>query len=201
MDLKILPVGSYQANCYSLKEGDDLLLVDAGDEAEKIIAHVEELGISPKYILLTHGHFDHTSAVKAVKNAYPSVEVYIHAGDGKDAPPEMFPLAQELSDLNFFKDGDKLPFGDDFIHVLATPGHSLGSVCLQYHDLLFTGDTLFCGSMGRTDFAGGSYGEIMKSLARLAKLPDCQVFPGHDRPTTMDRERKSNPYLLEAMRN
>ena len=153
-----------------------------------------------KYILLTHGHYDHTTAVPDLVKALPGVQVYIHQADANGAGSQLFPLAAQVKDLNNYDEGDTLSLGSLTIEVLHTPGHSKGSVTLKVGDVLFTGDTLFCGSCGRTDLRGGSYEEIMASLKRLGELEgDFHVCPGHDRTSTLERERKYNPFLLEAM--
>ena len=106
-----------------------------------------------------------------------------------------------MKELNLYDEGDTLPLGGLTIHVLHTPGHSKGSVTLRVGDVLFTGDTLFAGSCGRTDLAGGSYEEIMSSLARLGRLEgDYHVCPGHDMTSTLERERQLNPFMQEALR-
>ena len=113
----------------------------------------------------------------------------------------MFPLAGEVDDLKLYDEGDVIRLGDHEIQVLHTPGHSPGSVTLKVEDVLFTGDTLFQGSCGRTDLRGGSYEQIMASLKRLGELEgDFHVCPGHDRTSTLEQERRYNPFLMEAMR-
>ncbi len=200
MTITTIPLGSYQANCYLLQEGDQSALIDTGAEPEKVIQKVQETGGNVQYILLTHGHFDHTTAVPDVAKAFPDAQVYIHEEDSQGAGNTIFPLKGAVENLNFLQDGQNLPFGQENIICHCTPGHSPGSVCFQVGEHLFTGDTLFCGSMGRVDFPGGSYETIMKSLKKLADLPgDYQVYPGHDRSSTLARERSSNPYVLEAL--
>ena len=153
-----------------------------------------------EYILLTHGHYDHTTAVPDLIRALPQAEVYIHQADANGAGSQLFPLAGQVADLKYYTEGDTLTLGSLTIQVLHTPGHSKGSVTLQVGDVLFTGDTLFCGSCGRTDLRGGSYEEIMSSLNRLGQLEgDFHVCPGHDRTSTLERERQYNPFLREAM--
>ena len=120
--------------------------------------------------------------------------------DANGAGSQLFPLAGQVADLKYYNEGDTLTLGSLTIQVLHTPGHSKGSVTLQVGDVLFTGDTLFCGSCGRTDLRGGSYEEIMASLKRLGQLEgDFHVCPGHDRTSTLERERQYNPFLREAM--
>lgn len=201
MELNIIPLGGYQANCYCLTEGDDLCLIDPGDEAPKVLKHLKDLGKTPKYILLTHGHYDHTGAVETLVKDYPEVKVYLHKGDQNDVL-QLFPINSQNVPLLAFEDGDKLPFGQGHILVHSTPGHSEGSVVLEYQDCLFTGDTLFYGSMGRTDFQGGNYDKMMKSLKKIAQFSgDYKVYPGHDRSSSLDAERNHNAYIQEALRS
>ena len=112
----------------------------------------------------------------------------------------LFPRLTEKNQ-RYYKDGDRLTLGSLTISVLETPGHSRGSVCLVVEDVIFAGDTLFYGSCGRTDFAGGSYQDILRSLKKLAQLPgQYRVYPGHDRPTDLDFERRVNPYVKQGLR-
>ncbi len=202
MQVKVLQVGPIGTNCYILEDEAAKLaaVIDPGDEAEKILSVLKEDGVETRYILLTHGHYDHTTGVPDLHRALPEAQVYIHKADAQGAGSRLFPLAGEIADLHFYDEGDTLPLGGLTIHVLHTPGHSKGGVTLQVGDVLFCGDTLFAGSCGRTDLNGGSYEEIMQSLKRLGQLPgDYHVCPGHDVTSTLERERKTNPFLREAM--
>lgn len=202
MQVKVLQVGPIGTNCYILEDEATKLaaVIDPGDEAEKILSVLKEDGVETRYILLTHGHYDHTTGVPDLHRALPEAKVYIHKADAQGAGSRLFPLAGEIADLHFYDEGDTLPLGGLTIHVLHTPGHSKGGVTLQVGDVLFCGDTLLAGSCGRTDLNGGSYEEIMQSLKRLGQLPgDYHVCPGHDVTSTLERERKTNPFLREAM--
>lgn len=202
MQVKVLQVGPIGTNCYILEDEAAKLaaVIDPGDEAEKILSVLKEDGVETRYILLTHGHYDHTTGVPDLHRALPKAQVYIHKADAQGAGSRLFPLAGEIADLHFYDEGDTLPLGGLTIHVLHTPGHSKGGVTLQVGDVLFCGDTLFAGSCGRTDLNGGSYEEIMQSLKRLGQLPgDYHVCPGHDVTSTLERERKTNPFLREAL--
>lgn len=202
MKVKVLPVGPIGTNCYLLEdEGTKLAaVIDPGDEADKILKVLKEDGVRVEYLLLTHGHYDHTTAVPALHKALPEAKIYIHPADANGAGGYLFPLAGQVEDLRFYDEGDTLIMGPLTIRVLHTPGHSPGSVTLKVADVLFCGDTLFAGSCGRTDLAGGSYNQIMDSLKRLSKLEgDYHVCPGHDITSTLERERRSNPFLREAM--
>ena len=202
MQVKVLQVGPIGTNCYLLEDekAHVAAVIDPGDEAGRILQVIEDDGVDVKYILLTHGHYDHTTAVPQLHKALPQAEIYIHRADANGAGSQLFPLAGQIPDLKFYDEGDTLALGDMTIQVLHTPGHSKGSVTLKVGDVLFCGDTLFAGSCGRTDLAGGSYDEIMASLKKLGELPgDCHVCPGHDVTSTLERERRSNPFLREAM--
>ena len=202
MKVSVMQVGPIGTNCYFLQDEESglMAIIDPGDDWERILHQVKKAEGEVKYILLTHGHYDHTTAVPDLVKALPGVQVYIHQADANGAGSQLFPLAAQVKDLNNYDEGDTLALGSLTIEVLHTPGHSKGSVTLKVGDVLFTGDTLFCGSCGRTDLRGGSYEEIMASLKRLGELEgDFHVCPGHDRTSTLERERKYNPFLLEAM--
>ena len=202
MEVKVLQVGPIGTNCYILEDekARAAAIIDPGNEAGRILQVIEDDGVDVKYILLTHGHYDHTTAVPQLHKALPQAEIYIHRADANGAGSQLFPLAGQIPDLKFYDEGDTLALGDMTIQVLHTPGHSKGSVTLKVGDVLFCGDTLFAGSCGRTDLAGGSYAEIMASLKKLGQLPgDYHVCPGHDVTSTLERERRSNPFLREAM--
>ena len=202
MQVKVLQVGPIGTNCYLLEDekAHVAAVIDPGDEAGRILQVIKVDGVDVKYILLTHGHYDHTTAVPELHQALPQAEIYIHKADANGAGSRLFPLAGQIPDLKFYDEGNALTLGELTIQVLHTPGHSKGSVTLKVGDVLFCGDTLFAGSCGRTDLAGGSYAEIMASLKKLGQLPgDYHVCPGHDVTSTLERERRSNPFLREAM--
>lgn len=202
------PVGYMGTNCFLVtdKESGKRFIVDPGEydhSLKKLLSNVERGEI--EYILLTHGHFDHIMGVRAVKENYGG-KIVIHEKDADCFANDEKSLIShfgfdgklpEKADISV-KDGDKLPFADGEIEVLHTPGHTEGSVCYLIDDLLFSGDTLFCGSVGRTDFKSGSYEDIIKSVKRLSAIEgDKKVFPGHNMLTTLDRERKNNVYLKD----
>ena len=204
MTIKTLQVGPIMTNCYLLCDEDAKVcaLIDPGDDESRIEKLVEQSGCALKYILLTHGHFDHTSAVRPLLEQHPDVPVYIHEKDSVDGPAGELRFSR-VGEKNqrYYKEGDRLTLGGLTITVLETPGHSRGSVCLVVGDVIFSGDTLFHGSCGRTDFAGGSYEDILRSLKKLAQLPgQYQVYPGHDRSTNLDFERRVNPYVKQGLR-
>ena len=200
MQIKMMQVGPLGTNCYLLEDeaSKTAAVVDPGGDALRILSQAQADGVTIRLILLTHAHFDHTGGVSALRKALPDVPVYLHPADAALLGSEVFPAIGAPTVP--YEEGDTVALGDLTIQVLHTPGHTPGGVCLLAGDALFTGDTLFCGSMGRTDFAGGSYAQIMASLKRLAQLPgDYRVLPGHMDATTLDRERQSNFFLREAL--
>ena len=202
MKVSVMQVGPIGTNCYFLQDEESglMAIIDPGDDWERILHQVKKAEGEVKYILLTHGHYDHTTAVPDLVKALPGVQVYIHQADANGAGSQLFPLAAQVKDLNNYDEGDTLSLGSLTIEVLHTPGHTPGGVTLKVGDVLLTGDTLFQGSMGRTDFEGGSYAEIMASLGRLGRLSgDYHVLPGHMGASTLEQERKTNYYLREAM--
>lgn len=202
MKVKMMQVGPIGTNCYILEDekAHVAAIIDPGDEADQILSVMREEDVSVEYILLTHGHYDHTTAVPELHKAYPQAKIYIHQADANGAGSRLFPLAGQVEGLLTYDEGDTLTLGSLTLEVLHTPGHSKGSVTLRVGDVLFTGDTLFAGSCGRTDLAGGSYEEILASLKRLGELEgNFHVLPGHEGTSTLDQERKFNPYMREAM--
>ena len=202
MKVKMLQVGQLGTNCYLLVDDttNKAAIIDPGGDADRIIQVLQGEKVELEYILLTHGHYDHTTGVPELSEAMPEAKIYIHQADANGAGSHLFPLAGQVDELLLYEDGDTLPLGELTIEVLHTPGHSPGSVVLKVGDVLFCGDTLFAGSMGRTDLPGGSYDKIMASLKRLGQLEgDYHVCPGHDRISTLEQERRSNFFLGEAM--
>ena len=206
MEIKYLAVGPYGTNCYFLcdKEAGVCAVIDPGGSPDQILAVLEKLACRPCAILLTHGHYDHTGAVADLLERFPGIRVSIHRGDFQNVDTKLFPLSRQVPEeaVSFYDEGDTVTVGAMPVEVLHTPGHSPGSVTLKVEDVLFTGDTLFAGSCGRTDLRGGSYEQIMQSLKRLGELKgDFHVCPGHEATSTLERERRSNPFLMEAMRS
>ena len=201
-----LELGPFATNCYivgseSNREG---MIVDPADKAKEILKKVEDLQLDIKLITLTHGHIDHIGALKKIKEA-TGAEVAIHGDDAKSLRNQLMRML-----FGFFyptppppdrvlKDGDSIEVGDLHFSVLHTPGHTPGGICLLGEGVVFSGDTLFNHSVGRTDLPGGSYNKLMNSIqTRLMTLPDeTIVYPGHGPETTIGAERKGNPYLQD----
>ena len=148
-------------------------------------------------VLLTHEHYDHVGGLDVLHRAVPDAPIFVHRLDTDEAVNMSH---GKLVYTDTYAEGDTIAVGSLSVHVLHTPGHTMGSVCLMAGNALFTGDTLFAGACGRTDFAGGSMEQMVCSLRRLGELPgDFDVYPGHGEQSTLDFERAHNPYLPEAM--
>ena len=189
-----LTLGSYQTNCYIIHEeaSKTCCVIDPGYDADRILDKLDALGLTLEAILLTHGHFDHVGAVKELA-AETQCDVYLCPED-LSMPPMM--TAGPLYHTKTYVEGTQLSLAGLDITVLHTPGHTPGSVCLLTGNTLFSGDTLFAGSCGRTDLPGGSWSDILKSLRRLAALEgNYWVYPGHAESTTLAQEKRYNPYL------
>ena len=194
LNMKTLPLGAYQTNTYLVwdENSTGCVVIDPGYEPEVILAEAEKLGKTVAAVFLTHGHFDHVGGVKTIA-AETDCPVYLNEAE-LSMPPQM--TAGPLYYTNTYDEGDFVEAAGLAFKVLRTPGHTPGSVCLLCENAMFSGDTLFWGSCGRTDFPGGSWTDIRKSLVRLAELPgDYRVYPGHGDATSLSFERKMNPYM------
>ena len=194
MKLVCLPLGDYQTNTYILYNEDskNCLVIDPGYEPHQILRYVNQLGLEIEAILLTHGHFDHVGAVRALVADF-DCDVYLN--DRETSMPTML-TGGKLYYTHSYDEGDELTLAGLTFRVLATPGHTPGSVCLDFGDHLFTGDTLFAGSCGRTDLPGGDVKQMRASLSRLSKLEKhCWIHAGHGPGSHLGKEKESNPYL------
>ncbi len=194
LNIRTLSLGDYQTNCYIVWGEDSkwCVVIDPGDAPEQVLQATEEAGVKIDAVLLTHGHFDHVGGVRTIA-ARTGCRIYIHRKE------ELLPDSMTGGMLfysNAYSEGDVLKIAGLEIQVLHTPGHTPGAVCLAVENTLFSGDTLFAGSIGRTDFPGGDVADMKKSLARLGALPtDYRVLPGHGEETTLFVEKENNPYL------
>lgn len=195
MNLDILPIGLYQENSYILHDNGHVLFIDPGRYAKEIMNHIKKDEIIDG-IVLTHGHEDHTGAVDDLAKAY-QCPVYLHSADLDLVDPKQIgrgfdgPIYAKIDPLERI---DQI--GMFHIKVYHTPGHTAGSCCIQYRRLLFTGDTLFAGDIGRTDLYSGNEQEMLDSLKMLKGLSnDLQIYPGHGPASSMHEEKMCNPYL------
>ena len=202
MQIKCLPLGAYQTNCY-LAWGDDsktCVVIDPGYEGDFVLEQVASLGLSVEAVFLTHGHFDHVGAVETIVSK-TGCDLWVQEADWSIAPGygirQLFPLANcNFCPVNFYEDKEVVhAAGLDFT-VWQTPGHTWGSVCLQAEENLFTGDTLFAGSIGRTDFPQSDWKTMAETLRFLKEVPqDYTIFPGHGESSTLFAEIQTNPFL------
>ncbi|MFP4158603.1 MAG: MBL fold metallo-hydrolase [Desulfosalsimonas sp.] len=205
MILKALAVGPIMANCYILgcERTKSAAVIDPGEEADKILMKLAEDKLTLKYIINTHGHFDHVGGNSQLKNA-SGAELVIHKADepmlaelGRAAAS--FGLSAENSPPpdKTVDEGDVISFGDISLKVLHTPGHSPGGISLLTDKMVFVGDSLFAGSIGRTDLPGGDYNTLITSIkTKLLSLDeDTKVYTGHGPATTIGQEKRVNPFL------
>ena len=194
LKIEMLNLGIYWVNAYIIREetSSTCCILDPGGHPKKVLDYLEKHNLTLEAILLTHGHFDHVGAVKEL-HAATGCQVYLHTADL--AMPEKL-TAGPLFYTHSYGEGDTLRLAGLTIQVIHTPGHTPGSVCLLCEDALFSGDTLFARSCGRTDLAGGDMDAMTASLKRLAALEkDYRVFPGHNSATTLALEKEYNPYM------
>lgn len=207
MEISVLRLGMIQTNCYIFQNGagGKCGVVDPGGDGERLVKWLLDNALEPEAVLLTHGHFDHILGIPALRERWPELPVYCHRADWGEGESAMlfgarFPTVRSFGGIRPYGEGDRVTVAGAALEVLETPGHTPGSVTLKGEGVLFTGDTLFEGSLGRTDLDGGDEGQIMASLARLGRLEgDYRVCPGHEGQSTLDRERRTNPFLRAAM--
>ena len=206
MEFKRLSLGIYQANCYILHDEKTMetAVIDPGGDFPEIRSFIEVNGLKVKYIILTHGHGDHIGALRELKD-YTDACVCIHREDHSmlkssrmNFTAEMGYPPVEMSADRLLEDGDVLELGATKLNIIHTPGHSRGGICIYCGDSLFSGDTLFACSIGRTDLTGGSFDEIIASIKDklLVLHEDTAVYPGHGPSSTILIEKKRNPFLI-----
>jgi glyoxylase-like metal-dependent hydrolase (beta-lactamase superfamily II) len=205
MIIERLVVGMLQSNCYVVGCEDTKagIIIDPGGDAPSILNKVEQLGLSIKYIVNTHGHIDHIAANRPLKEATGAM-IAIHQADAEWLTTDQGQFARMLGVLSpgppadvLLEEGDDIVFGNDSLHVIHTPGHSSGSISLAADGVVFCGDTLFAMGVGRVDLPGGDWETLIQSIKnRLLTMPDTTtVYTGHGPPTTIGREKSSNPWF------
>ena len=211
MQIKYMQLGMVCTNCYIFwaDGSDQCAVVDPGDDGQQVANLIQGLKLTPVAILLTHSHFDHVLGIPGLRETWPGLPVYCHPADIPEEVSEtMFgmtvPTVAAFGNVTPYNEDDTVAVGPLTVKVIHTPGHTRGSVTLMVEGegVLFTGDTLFRGSMGRTDLPGGSYADLTASLKKLAALPgDYKVYPGHEGFSSLDTERKTNFFMQEAMKS
>ena len=202
MKIFTLDVGYLGTNCYALTNDGYAVLIDPGDGFSKIVGFLERENLTLKAVFLTHGHFDHIGAVNSLKEKY-DIPVYIHKADFEMAKNPVLNSSYDFGGSEifcdpdvFYEDGETVSLIGENFEIIHTPGHTEGGVCIKSGDSIFTGDTLFFGSIGRTDLYKGNYETLMNSLKKLMALDgDYKVFPGHGEATTLNYEKNKNPFL------
>lgn len=205
MIIETIPAGIYATNCYIFGDSlsKEVVIIDPADEANKIINIIEKNNYIVKYIIITHGHFDHILALKDIKQKY-NAPVAIHKSDAEYLSNNSLNLSTNIPNISLgsvtpdiiLNDGDILNLGEYNLEIIHTPGHTNGGICIKANDILFSGDTLFNNSIGRTDFPEGSFDKIEESIKKLYTLEDnTKVYPGHGTSTTIVHEKQSNPFV------
>lgn len=205
LKIHTLSLGAYQTNCYIVHEetSKTCAVIDPGYQAQDILAEVTRLGLRVDAVLLTHGHFDHVGAVEEICTA-TGCQLWMSEGDWSQRKNPVtayfYPIANcDFAEVQFCEDGEIIAAGGLKFTVMATPGHTYGSVCFLCEDAIFSGDTLFAGSCGRTDLPGGDRKVILESLQRLSELEgNYAVYPGHGESTTLAAEKRYNPYMRQT---
>ena len=201
MLIKTIPVGQLEENCYIVTNERTLecVVIDPGDESNTILDYLESNHLTCRAVMITHGHYDHVGAADAVAEETGATVYMNRLDDAEVRRDPHFPFHLP-ADGEYYGDGDSIEIASLRFEVIGTPGHTPGGVSLRCGDALFTGDTLFRGSCGRTDLVGGDMEEELRSLRRLCSLEgDYEVYPGHMDSSTLARERLFNYYCRAAM--
>ncbi len=212
LSIQTFCLGQWQTNCYVLSVGRSCWIIDAGFEPDAMLEAIEERGLQPEKVVLTHAHLDHIGGLHAMRHRYPDIPVLIHTDEQEFLTDTRLNLSAAFVEpvvapeaTGLMNDGDTLELGGVSFEVRHTPGHSPGGVTLVQHDhhIAIVGDTLFAGSIGRYDFPTSDGPRLIRSInEQLMVLPDeTRVLPGHGPETTIGRERASNPYLNQPASN
>lgn len=208
MQVKLMQLGMIGTNCYIFwdEESKRCAVVDPGDNGERVADYIRGQGLTPVAILLTHSHFDHILGIPGLRAGWPGLPVWCHPADVDETQKTVtlfgstFPSVSSFGGISTYVEGDQVQVGDITVEVLSTPGHTPGSVTLKAENILFTGDTLFRSSIGRTDLPGGDFGALMRSLKKLGQLEgNYRICPGHEGLSTLEDEKQFNGYLAQAM--
>ncbi len=209
MKVTVIPVGIMRTNCYIVQsEKNNAVVIDPGDDGGRLSDRITNMGVTVKYILLTHGHFDHIGAVKEIVKRTgarvavggPDVELLRDPTLVMNRVQAQFSEKYHVNHDIELHDGDAIKLDETEFKIMSTPGHTRGGLTIMADGALFTGDTLFAGTCGRTDLYGASQQEMDESLRKLGNLPgDYEVYPGHGDCTTLGEEREHNPCLRHAM--
>ena len=198
MIIKTIIAGMYEENCYLIMDKDtkELAIIDPGGQPNIIEEEIKLLNGKPKFILLTHGHMDHVGGVVELVNKF-NIPFYINEIEEKYMENDKFVFGSLPKASGYLKEGDTLNLGDSVIKVIETPGHTAGGICFLIADKLFTGDTLFQRSVGRSDFPGGDGMQLVKNIKeKLLPLGDTiEVYAGHGSASTIGYEKRMNPFL------
>ncbi|MCL2485563.1 MAG: MBL fold metallo-hydrolase [Endomicrobia bacterium] len=196
--------GRLEINCYIVYDSETLhaVIVDPGEDGDKVIKTVEENGFKPEMLINTHGHFDHILSDEQIRKKFNiplaahKDEVEMLSDPNRNASGILgYSLSVSAPEI-ILEDNQEVKLSFASFKVIHTPGHTKGGICLLFDDFIITGDTLFAGTIGRTDFPGGNYGEMMKSLEKIKNLkPSLVIYPGHASQTTLANELRHNPYL------
>lgn len=203
MILKRLPTGLLSSNCYIIGDNGEGAIIDPGAKSQDILELVKQSGLTIKYLILTHAHVDHIISVDEIRERL-GAEVLVHEDDALALADtwlngsKLFGLDKTFKSADvLLKDGCIIDIGSLKLEIIHTPGHTPGSICIKVNDFIFTGDTLFRMSVGRTDLGNGDQEDLMNSLDRLMALDEGMiVYPGHGTATTIGYERKNNPFIL-----
>lgn len=210
MELFHFTTGQMDVNTYIVKQPDshECFIIDPGGDETALLSYIEQKNLKVTHILLTHGHFDHIEAVRAIKETC-GASICIHKDDAAMLTDPTKNLSSYLNQSivqpeadQYLNNESEIQIGKIIINTIYTPGHSKGSVCYLYENVLFSGDTLFKGSIGRSDFPDSDFNELQNSLKKLLMLnPSLLIYPGHGEFTTLEAEMNQNPFLLQIYGN
>lgn len=207
MNIKTFVLGIVETNCYVVSdESKNCAIIDCDGIGKEVMEYIDENGLNPTHILLTHGHYDHTGAAKKLKLKYEESVICIGVKDEELLEKSDKSISETLGGNKgiipdiLLKEGDEIKVGNMNFKVLETPGHTKGSICFLVEDMLISGDTLFAGDCGRVDLYGGDWEQMKSSLKRLGNLEgDYKVLPGHGPSSTLAMERIHNQYMREQL--